>query len=698
MSERFHSIYSHGFIRAAVCIPSLRVADPEFNVRETLALARRASDADAAVALFPELGLSAYSNEDLFHQDALLEASLAALGTLVEASRKLAPVLLVGVPLRFESKLFNCCAAVHRGRVLGLVPKTFLPNYREFYEKRQFTTGRYAIGREVTLFGEQVPFGNDLVFGATNFDGFKLHVEICEDVWTPIPPSTYGALAGATLLANLSASNITIGKAEYRRKLCEAQSGKCIAGYLYSAAGPGESTTDLAWDGHAIICEDGELLAEAERFASDAQMITADIDLDRLVQDRMRTNSFNDSVIDCKERVQAMRHVGFEFAVPAGKIPLQRRVPRFPYVPSDPRVRDQRCFEAYNIQVHGLMKRLTASGYNRLIIGVSGGLDSTQALIVAARTMDQMKLPRKNILAYTMPGFATSSLTLANAHKLMKALGVTAREIDIKPSCMQMFRDLEHPFAAGKPVYDLTFENVQAGERTSHLFRLANQHRALVLGTGDLSELALGWMTYGVGDHMSHYNVNCSVPKTLIQHLIRWVVSSGQFDRAANETLESILGTEISPELVPHEEGDASRPAQRTADMVGPYELQDFNLYYVTRYGLRPSKVAFLALHAWGDGRAGDWPDLIPEARRNAYNLATIKRWLEVFLYRFFQISQFKRSAMPNGPKVGSGGSLSPRGDWRAPSDSVATVWLEELRKNVPGTARAPRKRAARRR
>jgi NAD+ synthase (glutamine-hydrolysing) len=684
MRGRFDSIYSHRFVRAAVCIPSLRVADPEFNLERTVALARQASDTNVAVALFPELGLSAYSNEDLFHQDALLDASKTAVARLVEMSGDLTSILIVGAPLQFDGKLFNCAIIIYRGRVLGFVPKTYLPNYREFYEKRQFTSGRKAISREVTFSGERVPFGNDLIFEAANVEGFKLHAEICEDVWTPIPPSTYAALAGATVLTNLSASNITIGKAAYRRDLCASQSGKCIAAYLYSAAGPGESTTDLAWDGHALIYENNELLAESERFADREQMITADIDLERLLQDRMRATSFNDSAGDLRERLQKMRRIGFEFEIPQGNVPLQRRVARFPYVPSDSNERDQRCFEAYNIQVHGLLKRLSSTNTKRLVIGVSGGLDSTQALIVAAKTMDRLGLARKNILAYTMPGYATSELTLTNARALMKALGVTASEIDIRPSCNQMFKDIEHPYARGQEVYDVTFENVQAGERTSHLFRLANQHEALVLGTGDLSELALGWMTYGVGDHMSHYNVNVSVPKTLIQYLIRWVIASGQFDAKTNLTLNAILETEISPELVPHSDGDSSKPAQKTAEKIGPYELQDFNLYFITRYGFRPSKVAFLAHHAWGDESRGNWPDLVPVDKRITYDLPAIKKWLEVFLFRFFKLSQFKRSAIPNGPKVGSGGSLSPRGDWRAPSDAEAELWLRELRENVP--------------
>ena len=681
----FFSLYTHGFARVAVGIPSVRVADPSANAERTLALARRASDAGAALALFPELGISAYSNDDLFHQDALLDATVAALAGLVEASRELMPLLLVGAPLRFEQKLFNCAVAIYRGRVLGIAPKSYQPNYREFYEKRQFAPARAALAREVIFLGAQVPFGNDLLFEASTLPNFTVHAEICEDVWTPIPPSTYAALAGATVLANLSASNITIGKAEYRRALCAGQSGRCIGAYLYSAAGPGESTTDLAWDGDALIYENNELLAESERFASDEQLIFGDIDLERLAQDRMRTTSFADAAADHREHLRTMRRVAFDFAAPPGAITLERAVERFPYVPNDPLKRDERCYEAYNIQVHGLMKRLASTGIERIVIGVSGGLDSTQALIVAARTMDRLGLPRANILAYTMPGFATSSTTLHNAHALMHALGATAAEIDIRPSCMQMLRDIGHPYASGQPVYDITFENVQAGERTSHLFRLANYHNALVLGTGDLSELALGWATYGVGDHMSHYNVNASVPKTLIQHLIRWVIDSGQFDAAANGTLQSILDTEISPELVPHDAGDQSKPAQSTQATIGPYELQDFNLYFITRYGFRPSKVAFLSYHAWHARERGEWPLGLPEASRNAYDLATIRRWLEVFLFRFFQISQFKRSAVPNGPKVGSGGSLSPRGDWRAPSDSTADAWLAELRANVPG-------------
>lgn len=680
----FNSIYRHGYARAAVCIPHVKVADPVYNADRTIELARRASGAHATVTLFPELGLSAYSNDDLFHQDALLDAVRENLLRIVETSRELTTFLLVGAPLRFDGKLFNCAVGIYRGKIYGIIPKSYLPNYREFYEKRQFTSGRDRIRDEVFLFDEPVPFGENIVFEATNVPGLAIHAEICEDLWAPIPPSTYAALAGATVLCNLSASNITIGKAEYRRDLCAAQSGKMIAAYLYTAAGQGESTTDLAWDGHAMIYENDERLAESERFAADEQMILADIDLERLAQDRMRTTSFNDSVREYGGNVAAVRRIPFRFEIPTQEVELHREIDRFPYVPNDPARRAERCFEAYNIQAQGLITRMQAARINKIVLGISGGLDSTQALIVAARAMDRLGLPRENILAWTLPGYATGSKTLNNARDLMKALGVTAGEIDIRPACEQMLKDIDHPFVDGEPVYDITFENVQAGARTSLLFRLANFHDGMVLGTGDLSELALGWTTYGVGDHMSHYNVNASVPKTLIQYMIGWIADSGEFNEETNTILRSILATEISPELIPGAEDDNGSPSQRTEDKIGPYELQDFNLYYISRYGFRPSKVAYLAWHAWKQKDRGDWPDNVTVEKRNEYDLSTIKSWLKVFVWRFFAISQFKRSAVPNSPKVGSGGSLSPRGDWRAPSDSSPRVWLDELESNVP--------------
>jgi NAD+ synthase (glutamine-hydrolysing) len=631
--------------------------------------------------LFPELGISAYAIDDLFLQDAMLRRVEAEIGTLVAASTALKPVLIVGAPLAHNGRLYNCAVAISRGRILGVVPKSFLPNYREYYEKRWFAPGAGVTGLEMTLAGQRVPFGTDLVFAADDLADFVFHLEICEDFWAPQPPSTAGAMAGALILCNLSASNIVVGKADDRELLCASQSTRCMAAYLYSAAGPGESTTDLAWDGQASIHELGRRLALTERFPTSSQVAMADIDVERLRLERMRTPTFNDAAAAAGHPERTFRRIGFAHQPTFEDIGLIRPLDRFPFVPDDPARLDKDCYEAFNIQVQGLTKRIQATKSKYLVIGVSGGLDSTHALIVAAKAFDAVGLPRENILAFTLPGFATSEGTKANAWALMRGLGVTGEEIDIRPTARLMLQEIGHPFANGEPVYDITFENVQAGLRTDYLFRLANQRNGFVLGTGDLSELALGWCTYGVGDQMSHYNVNGGVAKTLIQHLIRWVVKTGTFDEGPNATLLSILGTEISPELVP---ADATGAIQSTQAKVGPYELQDFNLFHITRFGLRPSKVAFLAWHAWHDVAKGQWPENFPDDTRNAYDLATIKKWLGVFLFRFFEISQFKRSAMPNGPKVISGGALSPRGDWRAPSDGVAKVWLDELEANVP--------------
>ena len=674
----FFNLYRHNFVRVAVAVPEVEVADPAFNAGETIALLRQAAAGNALLVVFPELGLSAYSCEDLFHQQALLAACLEGLRGVRDASREIATIAVVGLPLQVDGLLFNCAVVLHRGRILGVVPKTYLPNYREFYELRQFAPGDHARSESIDLLDQRdIPFGSELLFQLESQRLLTFHVELCEDLWVPIPPSSYAALAGATMLINLSASNITVGKDAYRRQLVANQSGRCLAAYVYSAAGSGESTTDLAWDGHGMICENGTLLAETGRFADRPQLVSADIDLDRLVQDRMRQNSFAQAVRRHREHVGRFRTIRFPAELPtADPLPLQRHYERFPYVSSDPAQRDERCREVYQIQVQGLVKRLRAAGVDRVIIGVSGGLDSTQALLVCAKAMDMMGLPRDHILGCTLPGFATSERTLQQARRLMKAVGCQAVEIDIRPSCQQMLKDIGHPFAAGQPLYDVTFENVQAGERTSHLFRLAGLHGGLVVGTSDLSELALGWCTYGVGDHMAHYHVNASVPKTLIQYLIRWAAETEQIGADASATLQQILETAISPELVPGATG--GQPGQRSEDIVGPYELQDFNLYYTLRFGYRPAKIAFLAWSAWADRSRGNWPD-IPAAHRHQYDLAEIKRWLGVFLERFFKYSQYKRSCIANAPKVGSGGSLSPRGDYRAPSDSEATAWIAEL-------------------
>lgn len=677
-TNKFLNLYSHDFARVAVAVPNCRVADPAFNAAETIRLAREAQQQGAVLVAFPELGLSAYTCDDLFHQRALLDACEAALAEVVAASAELSLVMIVGLPLRVEHQLFNCAAVVAGGRVQGIVPKSYPPNYGEFYELRQFSPAENTAVREIPLLGTRVPFGTGLLFEVANLPLLRFHAEICEDVWVPIPPSSFAALAGASVLVNLSASNALVGKAAYRHQLVGQQSARCVSAYLFTSAGKGESSTDLAWDGQALIYENGELLAESERFLDASHSIFADIDLERLSRERMRQTTFGQSVRRHAVEVAKFEVIRFELALPLDRaLPLQRKVERFPYVPADSKRRDERCTEVYNIQVQALVQRLSSSKLSKVVIGVSGGLDSTHALLVCAKAMDRLNLPRANILAYTMPGFATSERTLQQARQLMQVVGSTAAEIDIRPSCLQMLKDLGHPYAAGQEQYDITFENVQAGERTNHLFRLANFHHAIVIGTGDLSELALGWCTYGVGDHMSHYNVNASVPKTLISHLVRWVADTGAIGNLGSDVLLNVLNTEISPELVP---GKASgKPEQITENVIGPYELQDFNLYYILRYGFAPAKVAFLALSAWQDKNKGSWPYEDAAIARNQYDLAAIKRNLGIFLDRFFRTSQFKRSCVPNAPKVGNGGSLSPRGDWRAPSDSEATVWLDDL-------------------
>lgn len=675
-SPSFFSPYRHGFVRVATAVPKVKLADPATNAQSVLALAREAHDAGVAVIVFPELGLTGYTIDDLLQQEVLLDAVEAAIATLAAETRKLSPMIVVGAPLRDAGRLYNTGVAIQSGQILGVVPKSFLPNYREFYERRWFTPGAGVTGKALSLAGQAVPFGTDVLFRANGPTPFTVGIEICEDVWTPNPPSTAQALAGAEILLNLSASNITIGKSETRRLLCASQSERAIAAYVYSAAGAGESSTDLAWDGHVDIHEMGHLLAETARFSTGPAWTFADVDVERIRQERMRVGSFGDSMALAPPKVP-FRVISFDFQPPAGDLALARAVERFPFTPSDPAKLRENCYEAYNIQVQGLARRLEASGLKKLVIGISGGLDSTQALLVAAKAVDQLALPRENILAYTLPGFATSDRTKSNAWALMKAVGVTAAELDIRPAATQMLKDLDHPFGRGEAVYDVTFENVQAGLRTDYLFRLANHNAALVVGTGDLSELALGWCTYGVGDHMSHYNPNCGAPKTLIQHLIRFVAHSGDVDASTTALLEDILATEISPELVP---GEA---VQATESFVGPYALQDFNLYYMTRYGMAPSKIAFLAWSAWHDADKGGWPVGLPDSARRAYDLPEIKRWLELFLKRFFA-NQFKRSAVPNGPKISSGGALSPRGDWRMPSDATADAWLAELHAGVP--------------
>ncbi len=721
----FYSVYAHGFARVAACTVPVQPVRPLENATTTVNVARECGEAGVALAVFPELSLTGYAIDDLLLQDVLIKQVLEALEVVRAASVDLLPVIVLGAPLVKGNRLYNCAVVIHRGRVLGVVPKSYLPNYREFYEKRHFASGDDQRAQQIELPGvgsrpqaplvpsfptsvhnsvhpgpeadldafldydfppETVPFGPDLIFRAKDTRNFAFHVEVCEDMWVPVPPSAQASLAGANILVNISGSPITVGRAAERTSLVKAASSRCSAAYVYTAAGEGESSTDLSWDGQAMIYEMGTELAASARFQAGVQRTIADVDLGSIHQERLRQGSFDDNRRALDVRTDAdraggltFRSVTFTLNPPNTDIGLRRNVARFPFVPADPELLHQDCYEAYNIQVHALAQRLRAIGNPKIVIGVSGGLDSTHALIVAARAMDKLGRPRTDILAYTLPGFATTDHTKNNAIELSRRLGVSFEEIDIRPAAHQMLADMKHPFASGEEVYDVTFENVQAGLRTDFLFRLANEHNGIVLGTGDLSELALGWCTFGVGDQMSHYNVNPGVPKTLMQHLIRWVIASGQFTSEVGTTLQSILDTEISPELVPAKDGET---IQSTQQKIGPYELQDFTLFYLLRRGMSPSTIAFLAWHAWHDRTVGQWPPAFPDDERNEYTIGQIKQWMKLFYRRFFS-NQFKRSTLPNGPKVVAGGTLSPRGDWRMPSDASSAAWLADLQ-SVP--------------
>ncbi|WP_210441480.1 NAD(+) synthase [Nocardioides xinjiangensis] len=677
----FYSAYAQGFARIAACTLPVHLADPAANAAAVIEQARACHDDHVAVAVFPELGLTGYSADDLFLQDTLLAGVEDAIAEIVAASADLMTMLVVGAPVVQDNRVFNCAVVVHRGSILGVAPKSYLPNYREFYERRWFAPGDDRELEWVTLAGQDVRFGPDLIFRCLDVPGLDMHVEVCEDLWVPVPPSAEAALAGATLLVNLSGSPITIARAEDRRLLVRSASSRCAAAYVYAAAGQGESTTDLSWDGQTMVYECGSLLGESERFPDGPRRTVVDVDLDLIRQERMRQVTFDDNRRTHAERVQRFRTVEWELEPPAGDIGLLRKVDRYPFVPDDAERLELDCYEAYNIQVSGLERRLSSIGTPKAVIGVSGGLDSTHALIVACKAMDRLGRPRSDVLAFTMPGFATGSTTKSYATRLSQALGVTFEEIDIRPAAEQMLADMGHPYSRGEKVYDVTFENVQAGLRYDYLFRLANQRGGIVVGTGDLSELALGWCTYGVGDQMSHYTVNAGVPKTLVQHLIRWVISHGELEEA-NDLLREILQQEITPELVPIEEG---KKPQATQDTVGPYNLQDFTLALVVRHGFRPRKIAFLAWHAWKDVESGEWPPGFPEDARVAYTLEEVRTWLQVFVRRFFA-NQFKRSALPNGPKVSPSGTMSPRGDWRMPSDAKGTAWLAEIERDVPAS------------
>ena len=715
----FLSAYDQGFARvAAVTLPVVPV-DPTANAAAIIEQARALADDGVCLAAFPELCLTGYAIDDLLLSDVLLSDVLTAIEALRAASADLLTALVVGAPLRLGDRLYNCALVIQGGRVRGVAPKSYLPTYREFYEKRHFAPGdALPAGVEsIELPGvrsgsdgaepvARVPFGANLLFEVDDVPGLTFHVEVCEDMWVPVPPSSLAALAGATVLVNISGSPITVGRAEDRELLARSSSARGLAAYVYAAAGQGESSTDLAWDGQTLVCENGELLGSTERFPDGPRATVVDVDIEGLRAERLRQGTFADNARTLSAPVAgspaatftdpaAFRRIGIcaaDLTAPRTDIGLRRRVDRFPFVPDDPARLAQDCYEAYNIQVAALVQRLGAIGNPKIVIGVSGGLDSTHALIVAARAMDRLGRPRSDIHAITMPGFATSAGTRRNAEDLAVGLGCTFEELDIRATATQMLTEMGHPYgeyartgvlpdgADERDLYDVTFENVQAGLRTDFLFRIANHRGGIVLGTGDLSELALGWCTFGVGDQMAHYGVNAGIPKTLIQHLIRWVVAEKLFDDAVGRTLLSILDTEISPELVPAEAGGA---IQSTQAKIGPYALQDFTLWHVLRRGSRPSRIAFLAHRAWSDADSGDWPEGLPPAEKVAYDLPEIRRWLELFHRRFFS-NQFKRSTLPTGPKVVAGGSRSPRGDWRMPSDAAATAWLDELERNVP--------------
>lgn len=664
---------THGFLRVAAASPELRVADCPFNADRTLALMARAETQGVNLLVFPECGLTGYTCHDLFHLQTLQHAAETALERVVkEGEKKFRGVAVVGLPLAVEGQLFNCAAVVHAGKVLGIVPKTYLPTYKEFYDARYFCPADNATFAAAGCCGQSVPFGTNLLFDCRTMSGFTLGVEICEDLWQPVPPSSLQAIMGATVIANLSASNELIGKANFRRQLVGSQSSRCLAGYVYACSGEGESTTDVVFGGHCLIAESGVILAESARFRHGQQLLVADIDLDRLLHDRVQGNTFHDANRVGNLGLAKYRAVSFDLDAAPREPKLVRAVDPHPFVPSDPATRDDRCRDIFQMQVAALGRRLSHVGHPAASIGVSGGLDSTLALLVLCKTLDDLCVSRDHVRALTMPGFGTTGRTLGNARRLARALNVSLREIDIRQMCLDQMRAIGHaPFGIpleGEAVEslseklrrlpperrdDLTFENTQARVRTSLLM-----NSGFVIGTGDLSELALGWCTYNA-DHMSMYNPNVSIPKTLVKFLVQWAALN-EFDGEARATLLDIAGTPFSPELLLPDASGAI--AQVTESTVGPYELVDFFLYHFLRFGASPEKILFLAEHAKFD---------------KEHAPAELRNWLRVFLQRFFA-NQFKRSCLPDGPKVGTV-SVSPRGDWRMPSDAAARVWLDAV-------------------
>lgn len=640
-------LIKYGFVRVGAAVPEVKVADTEFNTRKIIEIMDKAIENDVYLTVFPELCITGYTCGDLFQQPLLLDMALKSLKKIADKSSGCKNVFIVGLPLMINQQLYNCAAVVQNGKVRGIVPKQYLPNYNEFYEKRWFSEGRNLSDDYVNIFGHDVPCGNNLIFQDELTGELSFGVEICEDLWMPVPPSSFQAKNGAVILCNLSASNEVIGKNEYRRMLVKSQSGRCIAAYVYTSSGVGESTTDLVFGGQALIAENGTILIESRRFARESQLIMQDVDVKRLYYERANISSFSEPDPTVAGRRVVLEPVSFELKE------LLRKIDKHPFIPADSAECNERCSEIFSIQTAGLAKRLTHTGLKKMVVGISGGLDSTLALLVACQTADMLNLPRKNIIAVTMPGFGTTGRTYENAVNLMKSMDVDLREIDIKAACLQHFHDIGHD----PDVYDVTYENVQARERTQILMDIANREGGLVVGTGDLSELALGWSTYN-GDHMSMYAVNCGVPKTLVKYLVTWYSENIATGKTVS-ILKSIADTPISPELMPpNENGEIE---QKTEDIIGPYELHDFFLYYMIRHRADPGKILYLARIAFKD----------------QYDEKTIKKWLKVFYRRFFS-QQFKRSCIPDGPKVGTV-SLSPRGDWRMPSDASAALWLSEL-------------------
>lgn len=636
---------NYGFVKVAAAVPLVQVADCFYNIEKIEGLMRQASEKGVQIIAFPELSVTGYTCLDLFAQQTLLDGAEEALLQLVSNTADLDILTIVGVPLRTENRLINAAVVFQKGAIRGVVPKTYLPNYKEFQEQRWFTSVTELRESTISIGEEEYPMGSHLLFRSGRLTA---GIEICEDLWVPVPPSSLLAMEGANIIFNLSASNELIGKHAYLRSLICQQSARCMAGYVYASSGFGESSTDLVFAGNGIIAENGNLLAESPRFTMEEQLVISEIDIETLQNDRQVNTSFMYGTSGLpKEKAQV---VDFQVRIPDG-FSLTRPVDPHPFTPSGEALKE-RCEEIFHIQVAGLAKRLVHAHAQTAVVGISGGLDSTLALLVTVMTFDALKMPRGQIIGITMPGFGTTDRTYTNACDLIRSLGVTLKEIPIKEACLQHFRDIDHD----PSVHDVTYENSQARERTQILMDVANQLGGLVIGTGDLSELALGWATYN-GDHMSMYGVNGSIPKTLVKYLVNWVALNGM-DNESRITLLDIVDTPISPELIPADENGNIK--QKTEDLVGPYELHDFFLYQFLRFGFRPAKIFFLASIAF----------------RDTYDEETIKKWLTIFCRRFFQ-QQFKRSCLPDGPKVGSV-SLSPRGDWRMPSDASAASWLKE--------------------